>query len=182
MNRQMKKLFYGILRFFIAVIFFPITIFRILSSSFLFLIKFSGSSDGVTGLSRFFLFLIVATFSGFIYWASTSEMETVVSGTGKLVPSKKLQTVEHFGGGILSNISVEVGDKVKKGQILLKLDPLENEANYESLRSEFVETLITVQRLNSEYNNNQPKFTEEMKQLAPSQIRNQLFIKASSSG
>ncbi|MDA9190557.1 HlyD family type I secretion periplasmic adaptor subunit [Alphaproteobacteria bacterium] len=138
---------------------------------------FGGSSTGVTGLSRFFLFLIVVTFSGFVYWASTSEMETVVSGTGKLVPLKKLQTVEHFGGGILSNINVEVGDKVRKGQILLKLDPLENEANYESLRSEFVETLITVQRLNSEYSNTEPKFTEEMKQLAPSQIRNQMLLK-----
>ena len=138
---------------------------------------FGGSSTGVTGLSRFFLFLIVVTFSGFVYWASTSEMETVVSGTGKLVPLKKLQTVEHYGGGILSNINVDVGDKVKKGQILMKLDPLENEANYESLRSEFVETLITVQRLNSEYSNTEPKFTQEMKQLAPSQIRNQMLLK-----
>ncbi|MDA9816136.1 HlyD family type I secretion periplasmic adaptor subunit [Alphaproteobacteria bacterium] len=174
----MKKFLYRIFRIVIAIIFFPITIFRFLSTAFLFMIKlFGGSSTGVTGLSRFFLFLIVVTFSGFVYWASTSEMETVISGTGKLVPLKKLQTVEHYGGGILSNINVEVGDKVRKGQILLKLDPLENEANYESLRSEFVETLITIQRLNSEYTNIEPKFTEEMKQLAPSQIRNQMLLK-----
>ncbi len=174
----MKKIFYKILRFALSIIFFPIAIFRFLTTAFLFGIKlFGGKSEGTKGLTRFFLFLITITFSGFIYWAYTSEIETSVGGTAKLVPSKKLQTVEHSGGGILSNISIKVGDKVKKGQILIKLDPLENEANYESLRSEFVETLITVQRLNSEYSNVEPQFTAEMRELAPSQIRNQLLLK-----
>ena len=45
------------------------------------------------------------------------------------------------------------------------------------MRSEFIETLITVQRLNGEYTNTEPEFTDEMKQIAPSQIRNQLLLR-----
>ena len=103
-----------------------------------------GGSQGASGLSRLFLLIVVGTFAGFGYWAYHAEFETNVTGQAKLVPSKKLQTVEHFGGGILSEINVEVGQKVGKGEILL--NSLEDEANYEC--SEFIETLIIVQRLN----------------------------------
>ena len=174
----MKKIFYRLFRFIAAIIFFPITIFRLLTATFIFAVAlFGGKSQGASGLSRLFLLIVVVTFSGFGYWAYNAEFETNITGQAKLVPSKKLQTVEHFGGGILSEINVEVGKKVKKGEILLKLDPLEDEANYESMRSEFIETLITVQRLNGEYTNTEPEFTDEMKQIAPSQIRNQLLLR-----
>ena len=163
----MKKIFYKLFRFIAAIVFFPITIFRVLTASFIFAVAlFGGKSQGASGLSRLFLLIVVCTFSGFGYWAYNAEFETNVTGQAKLVPLKKLQTVEHFGGGILSEITVEVGQNVKKGEILLKLDPLEDEANYESMRSEFIETLIIVQRLNGEYTNTEPKFTDEMKQIA----------------
>ena len=174
----MKKFLYKLLRFVSAIIFFPITIFRFLSAVFVFaLALFGGKSQGASGLSRLFLLIVVGTFGGFVYWAYHAEFETNVTGQAKLVPLKKLQTVEHFGGGILSEINVQVGKKVQKGEVLLKLDPLEDEANYESLRSEFIETLIIVQRLNGEFTNTDPKFTEEMQQIAPSQIRNQLLLR-----
>ena len=172
------KIFYQFLRLIAAIVFFPITIFRILTASFSFILAlFGGKSQGTSALSGIFLFIVVGAFSGFAYWAYVAEIETSITGQARLVPSKKLQTVEHFGGGILKEILIEVGDRVTKGEILIKLDPLEDEANYESLKSEFVETLIKVQRLNSEYNDNEPEFSKEMEDLAPSQIRNQLLLK-----
>ena len=120
----MKKILYRLLRFISAVVFFPITIFVFYRRYSFCIGPFWRQQSGGIRVKQIFLLIVVATFAGFGYWAYHAEFETNVTGQAKLVPSKKLQTVEHFGGGILSEINVEVGQKVEKGEILLKLDPL----------------------------------------------------------
>ena len=65
---------------------------------------------------------IMLFFIAFIAWAFLSEVDEVVRGTGKVVPSGQTKILQNLEGGIIKNIYVKDGDTVKKGDILLKLD------------------------------------------------------------
>lgn len=58
----------------------------------------------------------------FIVWASVSEVEQVTRGQGKVIPASQIQVVQNMEGGILAELHVNVGDSVKKDQVLLKID------------------------------------------------------------
>ena len=63
--------------------------------------------------------LIVA---GLIFWASIAKVDEVTRGDAKVVPSKQLQLVQSFDGGVVSEILVREGQVVEKDQLLLKID------------------------------------------------------------
>jgi len=64
---------------------------------------------------------IMLLFTLFLTWATFSELDEMVKGTGKVVPSGKTKVIQHLEGGIVSNILVHEGDEVKKGDIIYEL-------------------------------------------------------------
>ncbi len=57
-----------------------------------------------------------------IVWASYAEVDEVTRGDAKVVPSKQLQLVQSFDGGVVSEILVREGQVVERDQLLLKID------------------------------------------------------------
>lgn len=57
-----------------------------------------------------------------IVWAFFAEIDQVTLAEGKVVPSSQVQVIQNLEGGIVSQTLVKVGDIVKKGQVLMKLD------------------------------------------------------------
>ncbi|WP_373974347.1 HlyD family type I secretion periplasmic adaptor subunit [Chitinibacter sp. SCUT-21] len=55
-------------------------------------------------------------------WACFAEIDEVTVAEGKVIPSSQVQVIQNLEGGIVANIPVKVGEVVKKGQILMKLD------------------------------------------------------------
>jgi HlyD family secretion protein/adhesin transport system membrane fusion protein len=64
---------------------------------------------------------IMLMFVVFIFWASFSELDEVVRGDGKVVPSGQTKVLQHLEGGIISNILVKEGDHVKAGAVIYEL-------------------------------------------------------------
>ena len=64
---------------------------------------------------------IMLLFTVFIIWASFSQIDEVVRGDGKVVPSGQTKVLQHLEGGIVSKILVNEGDIVKKGDKLYEL-------------------------------------------------------------
>lgn len=56
------------------------------------------------------------------YWASMSELDIVVRGSGKAVPAMKSQVLQNLEGGIISDIQVTEGESVVMGQEIARLD------------------------------------------------------------
>jgi len=67
----------------------------------------------------YLLFLIIIV--GFI-WAAFASVDTVTVAQGKVIASSELQEVQNLEGGIVKEILIHEGEKVKKGQLLVKLD------------------------------------------------------------
>tara|TARA_B100001250_G_scaffold228779_1_gene196390 strand:+ start:13573 stop:14541 length:969 start_codon:yes stop_codon:yes gene_type:complete len=68
------------------------------------------------------LYIIFIFFISFFIWASNAELEEVTRGQGKVIASSKLQVIQNLEGGIIQDIIVKTGQKVRKGDLLVKFD------------------------------------------------------------
>ena len=57
-----------------------------------------------------------------LLWAAFAQVEEVTRGDGKVIPSRQLQVVQSFDGGVVSEIRVQEGQVVEAGQVLLRID------------------------------------------------------------
>lgn len=88
----------------------------------------------------------------FLIWASFSDLEEVTRGEGKVVPSGHVQVVQNLEGGIVSEILVNVGDVVKKDQLLLRLDKTRFASSFEEKRAKYLSNKAKSARLKAEAN------------------------------
>jgi len=80
-----------------------------------------------------FLFYIISTlFTFFIIWAYFSELDQVVRAEAKVEPVGKVQKIQSRYPGVIRVSDTQVGDIVKKGDTLFKLDTQEQQALFES--------------------------------------------------
>jgi adhesin transport system membrane fusion protein len=70
------------------------------------------------GLVRAALFIVAAL----LLWASLAQVDEVTKGDAKVVPSKQLQVIQSYDGGVVTEILVKEGQVVESGQVLLKVD------------------------------------------------------------
>lgn len=59
---------------------------------------------------------------GLIVWAALAEIDEVTKGEAKVIPSRQLQVIQSYDGGVVSEILVKEGQVVEQGQLLLKID------------------------------------------------------------
>lgn len=57
----------------------------------------------------------------FILWANFARIEELTRGQGQVVPTKEIQTLQSLEGGLLQELLVGQGDRVTKGQVLMRL-------------------------------------------------------------
>lgn len=137
---------------------------------------FFGPSQKSSKIGARFLAIICLALIGFGSWAGMSEFDKVITAQAKVISSENLQTIQHFEGGIIQQIHVKSGQIVSAGDPLISLEPLEQEASYEAKKSEFLQALIRVRRLDSEYGGKSPEYSPELLEIADSQIRNELLL------
>jgi HlyD family type I secretion membrane fusion protein len=57
-----------------------------------------------------------------LVWAATTSLDRVARGSGRIVPQTRNQIVQHFEGGIVSEVLVAEGQHVEAGQPLIRID------------------------------------------------------------
>ena len=85
-----------------------------------------------------------------IIWASTTSLDKVTRGQGKVVPQFQNQTVQHFEGGIVKDIMVREGDRVDAGMPLIRLENSFSRAELEQARLELSARELKLRRLIAE--------------------------------
>ena len=83
-------------------------------------------------------------------WAATSELSGAVIGQGVLVVDSSVKKVQHPSGGVVGELRVRDGDKVKAGDILVRLDETQTLANATIITKSFDELLARQARLEAE--------------------------------
>ncbi len=85
--------------------------------------------------------IVVSFIFLFIIYAVSFDIDEISRGEGQFIPTSKVQHLKNLEGGVVSSIYVREGDSVKKGQVLVKLNPI-------SYQSKLDENNIRLQELN----------------------------------
>lgn len=120
---------------------------------------------------------IMLFFIAFITWASFSEIDEVVRGTGKIVPSGQTKILQNLEGGIISEIKVKEGDNVNKGQIIYTLSNEFFKADLKSKELDLLSFQAAEQRLEASIAQKQTiEFSEDLIEKIPFIIENERRI------
>ncbi len=99
--------------------------------------------------ARITTWLVIGVFVTAIIWATLSKTDVVVTAVGKIVPSGKTKVIQPFDRSIVQAIHVVEGQRVKKGEILIELDPTDAEADREKLERTLKQAELDILRLNA---------------------------------
>ncbi len=106
--------------------------------------------ERVHSRSKILLFVIVAVVIWLITWASFAEIDEITKGIGKVIPSKQIQVIQNLEGGIVSEILIQKGQLVEKGQILVKIDDTKFSSSFEENKLRYLELHAKSIRLKAE--------------------------------
>ena len=100
--------------------------------------------------ARIGLWTLGLGFGGFLLWAGLAPLDEGVPGLGQVVIDTKSKTVQHLSGGLVKEVLVGEGDRVKEGQLLVRLDAGVARANFEATRQRYLNLRATESRLQAE--------------------------------
>ncbi len=100
--------------------------------------------------SRLILWVIIIAIAWLILWANYAEIDEIARGSGKVIPTHKIQVVQNLEGGIVSDVFVKEGDVVKIDQPLLKLQDIRFSSSFEENQIKINELQAKLTRLEAE--------------------------------
>ena len=94
-------------------------------------------------------YIIIATLA-FLVWSVTMPLDagTIMAGTVTVAGYRK--AVQHPTGGVVTHVRVNEGSKVKQGEVLVTINPLETAATVADLEQEYINLLVSESRARAE--------------------------------
>lgn len=123
-----------------------------------------------TRIVIYFWFVVVVLF---ILWASLTQIDEITRGSGEVVPSGKNQMVQNLEGGIVKEIFVRIGDIVKKGDPLLKIDNRKSESQKSATQVKVLELQAKMMRLAAESQGKKFNVNSSIAQIIPLLVNNE---------
>ena len=118
-------------------------------------IKTSLKGPIVSGLTILLIFLVGAT-----AWASSAKLASAIIAVGQLKVDSNRKQIQHLDGGIVNEIIVSDGQRVKKGDTLVILDPVQAKSSLGIVAGALFTAELKRSRLQAERDNtDQPDFT-----------------------
>lgn len=93
---------------------------------------------------------VILSVAGIIYWASVANLDEIVTGVGKVIPSTQLQVVQNLEGGIVKSIQVKEGDLVFAGDVLVTMDQTQYFSKFREQRAKFLGLFAAQARMKAE--------------------------------
>lgn len=107
-------------------------------------------NDSFRGVAVAGFSVIILTFGVLGGWAATAPLDSAVVAGGLVTAASNRKTVQHFEGGIISEIAVTEGEHVAQGQTLFRLDPTQARAGVEIILNQLHQNLAREARLIAE--------------------------------
>ncbi len=101
-------------------------------------------------LGRQVLWTVLALVAATLLWAALGRLDIVAVAEGKLVPSSYLKIVQPAEQGIVKEILVTEGERVKEGQTLIRMDAALTEADVKAIQSEHDNKRLALRRIDAQ--------------------------------
>jgi len=99
---------------------------------------------------RQMILLLALMVGSLILWASAANIDRVVRGEGKVIPSSHVQVIQSPESGVIRELLVRSGDRVQAGQLLVKIDDVQFSANLEQSKAKAFALTAQIARLKAE--------------------------------
>jgi HlyD family secretion protein len=99
----------------------------------------------VLGILIFLVFVV-----GFTAWATLAPLAEAAIAPGVIKVEGNRRTIQHLEGGIVREILARDGDKVERGQVLMRLDDIQSDTTLETQRAQRWALLAQDARLSAE--------------------------------
>ena len=128
---------------------------------------------GSSGLIRIGMITISVVICAFVVWAAITDVDEIAVTSGEVLPTGQVQSIQHLEGGIISEINIEEGEVVQKGQVLIKIDPAEAETELKLMNVRRAGLELQAERLRAIGAGREPDFSfvsEKFKELIDDQV------------
>jgi adhesin transport system membrane fusion protein len=86
--------------------------------------------------ARMIIVATAAAFVLFLVWASLAQVDEVTRGEGRVIPTSKLQVITAGDTATVSELLVRSGQRVHKGELLVRLDNPESQSQLGQIQAE----------------------------------------------
>jgi hemolysin D len=101
-------------------------------------------------MPRAVLYAVTLLLALVLTWAAIGHVDIVASADGKLVPKTYVKVVQPADAGIVKEILVNEGERVVAGQVLLRMDAQDAQADTAKLRSDLMQRSLQLRRIDAE--------------------------------
>ena len=101
-------------------------------------------------LPRVVLWTVFALCGALVLWASVGRLDVVAVAEGRLVPKSQLRIVQPAEGGVMRELLVKEGERVRAGQVLARMDMHAVEADAATARHEIALRRLQLRRIDAE--------------------------------
>ena len=91
--------------------------------------------EALTG-PRLIIVAVAVGFAVFLLWAMLAQVDEVTAGQGKVIPSSKVQVIQAAEPATISELLVRSGQRVRRGQLLARLDDTQSTSAVGQIESE----------------------------------------------
>ena len=103
-----------------------------------------------TPFARTLLYILFTLLGLLLIWAIFGKLDIVASAAGKLIPQSYLKIVQPAEQGVIRDILVEEGQRVKAGQVLMRMDTTLSATDSKTLGTDTQGKRITLRRIDAE--------------------------------
>lgn len=100
--------------------------------------------------SRYIIWVCLSCVVAFVAWSAWAKVDEIARGDGKVIPLSKTQIVQASEPGVVQEIAVTIGQVVKKGDLLIRLDSSGNLASLGESKARFDALQARIARLELE--------------------------------
>jgi hemolysin D len=101
----------------------------------------------INPVGRAILWIVFAIIFFGIAWLVFAKVDVVVSARGKVIPTGEIKILQPIETGVISKILIKEGDYVKKGQVLMQIDPSVTQTSLDSKQKDLEVLNLQIQRL-----------------------------------
>ncbi|ADR33862.1 type I secretion membrane fusion protein, HlyD family [Sulfuricurvum kujiense DSM 16994] len=103
-------------------------------------------------LGRSLLWSLFAFLTISLLWLFLAKIDVVVSARGKVVPDGEIKTLQPVETGVIGSILVKEGQSVKKGEVLMEIDPSVTQSDLASKQKNLTLLELEIERLDAQIN------------------------------
>ncbi|MEL6748909.1 MAG: HlyD family type I secretion periplasmic adaptor subunit [Pseudomonadota bacterium] len=96
------------------------------------------------------LFVVLFFIGGLVFWGLTTEIDSAVIATGKVIVEARPQTLQHDDGGLVKRLYKREGETVQAGEVVLQFDDESFLSIRESLERQLYLNTLSLARVKQE--------------------------------